>query len=544
MLINRQWASVLLAGLIIMCGIRVKAQTNFSVNATGVVRGGTWTIQNGGGHNAITDGTPNRQLDFMVTGTACVFSNYYATGSNMGVTVRNASGTVEVATFTPTVTINSWQTNLTLFSGLTDTPHWVTLRFPSQWLVDSDNTFGVTGAAPALTYPTGFGLVTELTAGGTAAHLLVTNFVVTVLGGNSAYLATYPDSEIWFYATGDSIWVRTSSNLGKIRLINVDTGNTYVATEGNTGWEWIRVATGQGTSRHLYRMSESVNVGGGQTFGVTEMMTDAATAGSGLDLTATIPAKPVLTVYGDSITEGTLGTGSQSWQAFGRRLAESQNYALYNLGFGGTNVSGTGNSGETTLRTNLAIASNATYCVILYGTNDLHSNIATGTFQTSYQNMLTKLVTGMPACKFIVLGILPTIYDSHTQPQVDAYSVYIQNAIAATLVTNPSAHIQYVSTTPWNLAGAAYAAGGAYTTFSNTPNFYTGDGGGLHPNAAGYTVMASDLAPYVTAFVPPLFRRSNGGRPGSRSSAYYISPRILEQLGCSDLAYQEETCAH
>ena len=518
----RWTARLLLTGLLLLSGA-AGAQTNFSVNATGVVKGGVWVVQNGGGHNAITFSGLDRQLDFVVVGTSCVLENYYAVASLMTITVRDAdSGAVQVATNTPSTATGGWQTNLTLFSGLADSRHWVTLHFGAQYLIDSDNTFLVSGAAPNVVLPVTFGPVTTLPGAGVAAHLLVTNMYIQATSHLTYYHGDYTDGEIWFYATGDSLWARTNSNLCNLRLINVDTGNAYTVTEGNTGMEWIKLASGQGTARHLYRLSASCDPRSGQTFSVEQIMTDAATAGSGLDLTTTIPTRPTITVFGDSITVGVAGA-TYSWLAYGRLIAEAKNYALNNLGVGQSpvnNASGGPAPGETTARCNAVIATAPTYCIILYGTNDITSNVTVSNFQASYKSMCDQLAAGLPTTKFIVLSILPSNYGNRLQSQADPY-----NAAISTVVATEGSHWQFVDTKPWNMAGSAYANGGALNTFVTT-NFFDG----LHPNATGYSLMEGFIAPYVTAYVAPHFRRGSGGRGGSRSDVGYNTYGLSQEV--------------
>jgi len=521
----QKWiASMLLTGLLLLTGISVQAQTttSFAYNATGVVYGGNWNIYDGifAHHGWVGNGSST--IDLVATGTQFVIKNYFASGStDWTVVVRNLDGSGAVTT-TPTLTTGAWGTNLTIFTGLSDAAHWVSITTASQPAIDRDSTnaFSVTGAAPAIGFPTNYSSPIYMNSAGVSPHILVTGMNATTVAGNPVYQAyTTTDQEVWFYANMSALTIRLVASGFHYRLMNVDTGASTTAVDDASGlFKWQTLFTGLDTSRHLWKLT--LGAGGGQSQ-IIQMM---CAGGSGMDLTATVPARPILAVFGDSITQATVGTGLFSWLGYGHLLSDYLNYILYNFGLNSTSVSVSGgsNAGETDARCDAVISSSAAYCVILFGTNDIHAGVSAATFQTAFQSMLTKLCsgttanpTGLPNCQFSVLGILPSIYDHHTQTEIEVYNTSIQAAITATLAAHPSAHIRYLPTIGWNMAGMMYAAGGAYTTFDQT-NFYQGDGGGLHPNATGYGVMLTNLLPYFSTSTVRKIYSSRGNRADGR----------------------------
>jgi lysophospholipase L1-like esterase len=115
--------------------------------------------------------------------------------------------------------------------------------------------------------------------------------------------------------------------------------------------------------------------------------------------------------------------------------------------------------------------------VILYGTNDIGNipgSYSLATFQTSYQNMLSAIISGMAAgTKIYCLGVLDRTGTNGGQGRTD-----VNGAISAAVTAVGNADTSYVSTDGWI-----------------TPATDTGDG--LHPNDTGAAKVATQLAAVI-----------------------------------------------
>jgi lysophospholipase L1-like esterase len=131
---------------------------------------------------------------------------------------------------------------------------------------------------------------------------------------------------------------------------------------------------------------------------------------------------------------------------------------------------------------------------IMYGTNDMgpagNGSTPTAQFKADFVTMLNDLLAapGWGATQVYVIGILPRVnFSAGTITAWNGLGNGIQGAIAA---CKDPGRATFVDPTDWGFTGPS---NNDYSTY------YTTDGAanGLHPNAAGFNLMVSRLAPYL-----------------------------------------------
>lgn len=372
---------------------------------------------------------------------------------------------------TPTLTTGtgSWKT-LAAVAGASDTEHTLIIRDngsggSAQTIFDFTNGFAVTGAAPAVAAPTGYGTVRQLTTAVAAGYVKITSGTASSSSqGNTSYAdSTFPGVGFRFVATCDVIKIFAYCNGKKIRLtIDGVDESSPVTLPSTSKWQWVTVKSGIGAaSAQTYRI----------TAGSESVIFFAVMATGGTEIsTSTLAALPVWAFYGDSITNGQIGTSNDETLAHPHLIAINQGVGyiasgrssttLKNYGSGGANV--TTQSGETRVAEVTAIDPDV--YVVLYGVNDaanVGGSIDAAAFQTSAETMLTSLAATGPT-KIYVLGILNTTNATATTNRT-AYNTALSDA--ATAVGSPC---QYISTDGWITPAGADCSDG------------------LHPTATGY----------------------------------------------------------
>lgn len=449
------------------------------------------------------------EVRFTATGTDC--SMPYLATADLSVSVQVDGGSVT----TPTLVHNTtWQTGgsaLSLFSGLSDTAHTVVVKLlaagQTQFYTQQTGFVTVTGASPALALPTGYSNAqTRLSASGVTNYVQLEGGQWTTSNQQSYttnwYTAAWTDGGIRFKATITdlSVWAYGDGMRFRLYVDGVLSGSTTTVASDST-WNWRTVGSGlDGANEHEY-IIQFVKTGSGGAVYAYSLMT---LGGTGIN-TATLAARDKWAFYGDSITACSNASLSpqESWQGYAYKLSVIHNVQCANRGVGSSTVhqfaSGiapfTTQAGEATTRvTDITNASPPPKAVvILYGTNDL-AQIAgaetTTQFQTSYTQMLTRLIAGLPGATVLYcLGILNRT--GFTQSDIDPWNAAIQASITAASGTAGSdavanGHLRYIS------------MNGVLTPASD-------EGDGLHPNNGGYDKIVTAFESGILIVLAPAY---------------------------------------
>lgn len=459
--------------------------TNYPLTNTNLVFSGQWTDLLAGGHNARQFSGQNTQIDFVATGTLLtMLCNYPNT-----VTVQ---ASVDGGAFTTLPNNGGTWANVTIFTGLSDTAHTVTIKHTSgtqgDFYLDRDTAFALTGAAPAVAAPSGFGPQYPLNSttfvsqsaqeGGWASE---------TVGGYSAPQArtsVWTDAAVRFRAACGTIkgWIFQDGATLKFQSDGADQTGTVVLPN-TSQYGWVTLASGLDTAiEHEYSFSVA-NVIGGKTYVYAVMLV----SGTGLAAASFAPRAP-LACYGDSLTIAVTGTGNNAAAGFAHKLGLQKSLAVHNRGVAGSTVKQFGSggppvttqAGEATTRTPdiTGLTPAPAFVILLYGTNDLAQVGGSETavqFQASYQTMMNALIAALPATKFLCLGILPRKdFNAAARAPWSAAIQTVANGFA-------SANVQFVATEGW------------IDDSAGSPDLFDS----VHPNATGYDKMVTQLAPLV-----------------------------------------------
>lgn len=439
------------------------------------------------------------RVDFLATGTACEVWYYAQNATPLDVTYANADGS-SPNTSTPTLTQNAW-TKLTIYTGLSDIQRWVTLEATnSNIYLDQTTGLEVTGSSPALALPSNFSANNyQITTNTNYFRHDGTCFTETAANaGQPCYQSlnpttgsSQPDGSVRFKATCTGLRIYCYQNSQKIRLAvdGIDTGTVYTAN-ATARWDWLLLSTSLSAgAEHEYTITACKDTG---------FFCQVMTLGGTANTTSTLTAGPTIAIYGDSISQGLTGTGSDSGKAVGYRLAHSAQVlaSIRNQGVSGSsvhhyssgssvNVAGAGETRTADL-TGLSIVPD--YVVIIYGHNDAGQGagaLTAADFQTSYYNMMDALTDVLTTTQFFVVTILPT-----------------SNSTVTTNRSSFNSAIVAACTTGGNGSGGVLSSGQqAQITIIDTDNISfvhaTDTSDGVHPNEGGYTKI---LTPILATF--------------------------------------------
>lgn len=435
-----------------------------------------------GGRNAKQCLGQNSEIDFRFTGTLLTMLCNYAASVTMQVSVDGG------AFVTIPNNAGAWS-SVTVATGLTDTQHTCTVQHSggtqANFYIDTDSSFTVTGAVPALTTPDPavFGPVTYLTQ--TPAPFAIeggwTNSNLAGYSSPPSLQTIWEDSSIRFRAKIGTfkLWVAQNGGKYQLQVDGKDVG-AAVADVSAFPYGWITLGSGLDvTTEHEYGVSVSY-----VTSGLAFLYAVMTIGGTGINQAYSFAPRQAVACYGDSITLGTNGTGNDSGLAFPHKLGLQRSSNLFNKGMGGSTVKQFGSgvpavttgAGEATTRTPdiTGITPAPAYCIVLYGTNDLAQVGGAETsvqFQTSYQAMMNALVTGLPNTKFFCLGILPR------KDFLAAARAPWTAAIQAVVTALANMKVVFVATEGWIDDSAA------------SPDLYDS----VHPNATGYAKVVTRL---------------------------------------------------
>ena len=456
----------------------------FPLSNTAFVYGGTYSAPFSlAGRQAFQLSGTGSRVDFTATGTAANVWMYHQAGQTLSVSV---DGGAEVSVDITALANNAYGSG-TLFTGLADAAHVVSFRttYVDQGTGAAGTGVEVTGAAPAVSAPAGYGTVyvvdsyktTSIKSDGTGTY-----------GGGSgqtpAYAADFANCALRFRATCTGLRIFAYS-AGQKYVLHTDRANPVVVTAPNIGaatYGWVAIASGlDGAAEHEYQLSST---------GSNLIVYQLAVVGGTLN-PATLGARPRWGVYGDSI--GQNFSASVDYLGFLYQLGLNRNTACFNRATSGRTVSaafGT-NSGETAsvAATITSISPELDLCIVELGTNDKSSigtTITIAQFQTSYYNMMKLLTDGTINTKFYCYSPLAQYATAGITAAILAAIGATGNGAGGVLSAAAQARCHYQDTTGWVLTppSADFAADN------------------IHPTDAGHLKIATQSAAALPGATP------------------------------------------
>lgn len=427
------------------------------------------------------------QLDFYVTGTACALRCFASSNDAIAASVDGGA----LQTYTPTA-LNAWIT-LTLFTGLPDTPHHVTVKKANPTatlLLDSMQAITVQGKAPALIRPAdadpvnwGAQQIPLVASDGKSTTVGIADEAQTLyfraqLSGypNALIVGTYAGGSLYCRATGSGVRLWMLQN-GSRWQTTVDGVTQPVISVANTDqFGWVTLASGlNANATHTYVLTNVLRTN-------TYTTLYALMFPGGALVPQTLPARPILAVTGHSFVAGEFGLDLS--QLYYLPLAQAHGYAIASRGFGGVTFLNTPGSpspystNSVEARLPEIVAVQPDICVVDAFVNDvLIGNKVSPPetperLQAGLQDYLTQALQQCPNTHFYILGLLDnTGFESRLPPFIAA----IQAAVQA----QNSPRCTFVSETGW--------IDPTTDTFSD----------GLHPNVQGNQKIAAHLAPIL-----------------------------------------------
>lgn len=329
-------------------------------------------------------------------------------------------------------------------------------------------------------------------------------------GGNDASVTNDSCGALRFKATctDGTIGAKIFQQGWKISLYVDGVFNSTVTSPNSSTWADTALFSGLDTAEHTYLLlcssTPNATPGGAYVSYVTV---------SSLN-TAALAARASIAFYGDSIIQGTQGTGQDSSRCDAMKLATALGLACFNGGVGGTtvrNVSGSDNtSGESATRiaylTSISPAPSVVF--IRYGLND--SNQVKGPetaaeFGSSYTAMLTSITAVLTSAAIINESIIKCV----SQATRTTWDAAIASAVTAVNTLRGNSNCKFVSILNWT----------EYTAQTTAPAQTTD---GTHPNALGYSLLFNREIPLVSTSGVTI----NGpttGTSGIASSAFTVA---------------------
>lgn len=381
--------------------------TIFPGNTAGIVyEGGTYNGSQfntpnffGGEYIQQTVGT-NAKLRVNFTGTDCDLYAY-ADGGTWGWTIDGGS----LQTASPSGGNMQW---LNVATGLSDTTHTLVL-VNIRYFVGWDKILRVTGAAPALSAPTGytypqFGFPSSgVTRDGSQYFTTgVEGYVGLTNNGSCRFKATTPSIKIWNRYDINS----------PIGLVVDDDITTLVRQNPSSGWGWTTFSGLDGSAEHSYRLIIPRGVY------VYNFMA------AGLNTTALAPY-PVDYWQGDSITASSNITNG---------MAAPNYYVQYGIkAHRGWQVEAqagaTAASQGVSWKTHPGTASpTPDRIIIAFGTNDLGNAESSATWTSAITSIITQIHSDLPTKPVVWLGIFDTTF---THANRGTYNTDLSNTITA-----------------------------------------------------------------------------------------------------------------
>jgi len=233
------------------------ATQTYAIPNAGLIFSGGYGDSAVGGHNARAILGSSGTLDLVATGTQLEIQ-IYTTNATTPFQISVDGGAFADLANAPA---NTWNW-VTVFTGLGDAAHTATIRRKTgDVYFDRDDCVRVTGGAPAISAPAGFGTQYQLRGTLGSYILMETGWVAAVNSGVNDYIAgasvggDYPwsDVSIRFRATIETLKLWTYRKAGKV-LLYIDGVAQSVITFSNLSlWGWETIATGlDSTTEHEY----------------------------------------------------------------------------------------------------------------------------------------------------------------------------------------------------------------------------------------------------------------------------------------------------
>ena len=470
---------------LLLCQPAFAVTTAFNMDAFGIQWNSYW-------HTPVVSSIQVRQpmvgygeMEFSFTGTDCSIV-IQCPASTVNVTIDGGTAT--------TLAVQSSLTTVSIASGLSDTAHTVVLYIttsgaqPAVYLQYTGG-ISVTGAAPAIASPSGYGTWYPM-----ASHFVQLDGLTAQADPTSQAQPklTYTGTGITFAAftiqtTATSLYVWGKSG-GVLKVYNNTTGafvGSTITTVAPTGslYGWTQIATGMaGTSKSLtvYETTKTYLHG-------------IRTVGGVLTVP---PLRPTISFIGDSITNGQGATDLSL--GFAATLCRTRGASMRNSGYPGAPVlpitSGLNQIEDmgTFAGDQQPITPTISAVVIMGGINDQTVTGETeAQFTASYNGLIEKIVQSVN-CPVYFVGYTPN-YATNSSRRA-AWNTDISNLV--TTWAGRGYNVTYISTDslPWS-NGSANAT---YMTDSK------------HPTDAGHAAIASLLNTTMAATTVS----AGGGFPG------------------------------
>lgn len=428
------------------------ATTVYNITGSGGVNASAQIYWNGEYQDATQGGRPGRgfigrqsEVVFKVTGTDATLEGYLPSGANLQPVAISVDG--GAFTLVPAMTLATW-TTITLFAGLSDTAHTVIVRDQGAsvglaFYVDRNSVVTVTGGAPAISVPTGYGNQYKVRAAGVDSFLVPEGGLAnTTNQGNNCKTTTWTDTSYHFKATIAtlSIWCHKGGQRFALWIDGVKQTTQTIPT-GST-WGRVELYTGlDDTAEHDYVLQ----YGNGGAI-VHDLMT---TGGTGIN-TTTLAVRPHIAGYGDSRTASLSSVEANSTVGWLFRLGMLLGCAVYNRGIGSTalrnyGAGGSGcttNTGETRETDITNLAPEPTHVFEFYGVIDALGTCASGVppttadYKTSRRSMIDTLLAGVTSSCHIYTIPIQT---GSGNPTADSTTIPAFNVAAGEVVSEVGA---------------------------------------------------------------------------------------------------------
>lgn len=434
----------------------------------------------------LTDGTQRRwQTD------DCTWTGY-VTGTDCRLWCTTGAGAPPQAPFTVSVdggaetspATSAHPGFITLFSGLTDTPHLVRLRGATGFApshsrtMKSGTVLEVTGAAPAIGQGSDMG--TSWLLNDPAFPGMHSVYLGALPTGNVRPLVNYTTNTapgnysrtgaVLFKTNCDSIWAMGGSSEFFLSIDGAAPTRITLAQADSAIKQWRKVIGGLDTSQaHEYMLVTSQAAGGtGALRGVM--------IGSSSAVFSALPVRSRIIQFGDSITESANSASVRSGNMDLWKIAPQLGLMPHAAGKGGQTAAGLNTDMASIIAALPAIPTNG---VLAIGRND----VSGAAFRTSY----TAIINAMLAA-----GITKIVCRRITPDNANTYQGTLDADIQTVVASFANPNIVYIGDNTW--IGVSTTEGNGGTDGANPSAV------GTHPDRAGYVTMANFELPAYRAF--------------------------------------------
>lgn len=465
----------LIMGLALCLCVSAQTTTWFGVSNSALVYGGTTNPSTCNSRACLDLSSTNAQVAFVASGSAVSLSVDPTTALGCTFIVNGTSST-------PTLTAATWQV-YQVYSGA-DQANTIVVTGSNTCQLDRSTVSGsagfieVTGGSPSVSFVTGYNTPVYLTTP-LPSYVSTDGTMYINSASTGVYSSGTDDAQFRIRGTCSDLWGWGFQGVTQYYNLYVNQVQGTTTQLSSAGWSWIHLGSSLNSAAEAeYMVTWPYAI---QT-GILELM-----CGGGGFNTHYLPPRKSYAAFGDSITQSTGGNTSQdSTYGYPRLAGQALGYGTLNFGVNGASVVGTSGSAldfRTYDLTSQGVANGAglgsgqfpSIVSILGGVND----IATKTpaqVQASYQDMLYRLVFGMPSSTvFYCLDILDTGSDLPTV--VAPYRAAIAQAVAS--MQSPRViHVPTAGWWYWSIQATAI-------------------GTGLHPNPSGYATIGQKWIPTV-----------------------------------------------